>query len=98
MINHDNCDHARTSAARAKCRRAIRNGAEAPKATGRTIDFKGSGGTKSRTPRDKDKACDVCGVERITAKGTELLSGTLLYTGDKCRYMIQNDPNLVELD
>jgi hypothetical protein len=93
MIDHSNCDHERTSKARAKCRRALANGAEAPKADKKELDFRGSGGVSSKTPRDKERECMVCGVERFEARGRDMISGSYLYVGEKCMYMIQNDPD-----
>lgn len=91
MIDHTNCDHPRTSSARAKCRRAHRNGGETParKASKKDVDFGGGGGSKASTPRDRDMQCDVCGVERIELRGTDPLNGVILSVGAKCSYMLK---------
>lgn len=52
---------------------------------------------KAQTPRDKDKQCDNCGVEKIEYRGTDPLTGTLLYVGERCRYMIKRSNDLVVL-
>jgi len=69
------------------------NGGEAPAASSKTLDFRGSGGVSSQTPRDQDRACMVCGVERFEARGRDLVSGSFLYVGEKCMYMIARDPD-----
>jgi len=98
MIDHTNCDHPRTSSARAKCRRAHRNGDGAPTtATPKDIDFGSGGGTSGSTPRDKDKQCDVCGVERIELRGTDPLTGVILHVGAKCSYMLMRADDVVAL-
>jgi hypothetical protein len=94
MINHQNCDHESTSSARAKCRRARANGKVHSGASTKQVDMRRSDPTgKAKTPRDKDKQCDVCGVERIAYRGVDVLTGTLLYVGDDCYYMVKRDPN-----
>jgi len=52
---------------------------------------------KAQTPRDKDKQCDVCGVEKIEYRGTDVLTGTLLYVGQRCQYMIRRGGDMVAL-
>jgi len=96
MIDHSRCEHERTSRARAACRKARANGEAVPQggASVKEVDFKGSGGAQGSTPRDKDRACVVCGVEPFTARGRDLLNECMLYVGEKCFYMIQNDPDL----
>lgn len=96
MIDHSRCDHPSTSSARAKCRRAQARGDAVPQngAAVKEVDFSGSGGAKSSTPRDKDRACMVCGVEPFTARGRDVVNDTMLYVGDRCFYMIQRDPDL----
>lgn len=44
------------------------------------------------TPRDKDKQCDVCGVEKIAYFGLDVISGLRLYVGERCYYMVRRDP------
>jgi hypothetical protein len=44
------------------------------------------------TPRDRDKQCDVCGVERIAYFGLDIVSGIRMYVGERCYYMVKRDP------
>lgn len=97
MIDHSKCDHERTSKARARCRRQQVGGKD--RASTRTVDFsKGGGGKKASTPRDRDKQCDICGVERITMRGTPPLENIMLYVGDKCSYYLNDATDIVPLD
>lgn len=48
-----------------------------------------------QTPRDKDKECHVCGVERIEFRGTDPLTGLLLYVGERCSYMVKRSDDFV---
>jgi hypothetical protein len=90
MIDHSKCDHERTSKARAKCRRGDTS---TPRATPKEVDFsKGSGSKAPTTPRDKDAACMICGVERWEYRGRDKVADSLLYVGTKCFYYIQQDP------
>lgn len=98
MINHTECEHPRTSAARAKCRRAQKSGT-APKASTKSVDMRdGTPTGRPRTPSLRELQCDGCGVERIAYRGHDLLTGTLLSVGEKCYYMVKNDPNTMPLD
>lgn len=95
MINHSNCDHPRTSSARAKCRRAQKNGA-----TPHDVDFTEVWEEKAPkrpkgTPRDRDMQCDVCGVERIEIRGTDPLTGVVISVGEKCSYMLKQSEDIV---
>lgn len=92
-IDHSKCDHERTRAARAKCRRGGDSTPRKAKASSKDVDFSGSGGQKGQTPRDRDKQCDVCGVERIAYFGLDVLSGVRLYVGERCYYMVKRDPD-----
>lgn len=89
MISHKDCDHPSTPGARAKCRRA-RGGA-----TPKEVDLSKASRAKDpddnygQTPRDRDKQCVVCGVEKIEWRGTDPLSGILLFVGAKCEYMVR---------
>lgn len=100
MISHAECSHPSTPGARAKCRRARANGQEVkttervsvatPKETGRERN-------RGTTPRDRDLQCDVCGVERIMWRGCDVLTGLLLYVGERCFYYVkEGDPILVD--
>jgi hypothetical protein len=97
MIDHTTCDHPRTSGARAKCRRAHRNGDTAP-ATTKDVDFGRGSSKKASTPRDRDMQCDICGVERIALRGTDPISGLILTVGDKCSYMLKQSADITPLD
>ena len=101
MIDHTNCDHPRTSSARARCRRLHTNGEEGAqrKKMGATPREPGSGGdgkpdNYGQTPRDKADECHKCGVERIAYRGTDSLTGILLYVGERCLYHIKNADDL----
>lgn len=41
------------------------------------------------TPRDRDKQCDICGVEKILVRGTDPLRGILIFVGERCSYMVE---------
>jgi DNA-directed RNA polymerase subunit M/transcription elongation factor TFIIS len=98
MINHSTCDHESTSSARAKCRRARANGKVHTSASTKQIDMRdGTPTGKAQTPRDRDKQCDNCGVEKIEYRGTDLLTQRLLYVGERCRYMIKRAPDFMVL-
>lgn len=95
MIDHSQCDHPRTSGARAKCRRRQGQGGATPK----EVDFTKtrSSGRKgrdtSKTPSQKGDECMICGLEWATMRGTDPLSGILLYVGDTCEYMVRHSPD-----
>lgn len=97
MINHSNCDHPSSSSARAKCRRAAKSG-DAP-VKSREIDMRDSTPTgRPRTPSDPAKCCDNCGVERIILRGTDPLTGTLKFVGEKCAYIVKRAPDRTYLN
>lgn len=106
MINHSTCDHPSTSGARAKCRRARQNDDPTPKvkgeATPKHIGPSHHDPTRERnrgtTPRDRDKQCHICGVERIEYRGTDALTGILLYVGERCLYMVKSAPDLQSVE
>lgn len=91
MISHRDCEHASTPSARAKCRRA-KNGATPKKVDFSKVEGRGRGGNKEygQTPRDRDKQCMNCGVERILYRGTDPMSGLLLYVGERCEYIVRH--------
>jgi hypothetical protein len=104
MIDHSECTHLSTPGARAKCRRARFKGEVlvgfqpplysldarlSPKTTERSHEKERNRGS---TPKDRDKQCDVCGVERIKWRGVDILSGLVLYVGSRCFYMVKRDP------
>jgi hypothetical protein len=104
MISHKDCVHESTPSARAKCRRAQGAG-KAPekwhpplvlpqkRASVKEVDFDNYG----QTPRDRDKQCQNCGVERILYRGTDPLTGLLLFVGEKCRYMVKRADDFAEV-
>jgi hypothetical protein len=51
-----------------------------------------------QTPRDRDKQCDCCGVERIAYRGTDPITKVLMYVGEKCEYMVRRSDDRVVLD
>lgn len=68
---------------------------------GKDLKEGGSGSDDDRygqTPRDRDKECVNCGVERITMRGTDPITGLLLYVGDKCSYMVRRSPDITPID
>ena len=103
MINHSNCKHPSTSGARSKCRKARASGKEFTAEEGATpmeLDLSKSTSRKKddedrygQTPRDRDKQCDVCGVERIAWRGLDVISNVVLYVGQRCKYYVAQDPN-----
>jgi|SRR6478752_735141 len=99
MIDHTNCDHPRTSGARAKCRRQ-QAGTDTPKTKvmGKKERTPKEDDNYGQTPRDKHLECDNCGVERIAYRGTDPLTGILRYVGSKCLYTIARSDDLIPLD
>lgn len=98
MIDHSGCDHPSTSGARAKCRRAHAGGPTPTKrATPRVVGDEPED-NYGQTPRDRHMECDKCGVEKIAYKGTDFLTGILLYVGAKCKWYIKDAPDLQALD
>lgn len=101
MIDHSQCDHERTRAARAKCRRLQQTeggtGPARQKATAKEVDFSGSGGQRGQTPSQKSDECHVCGVEMIRYSGTDAWSGLLVFVGEKCLWRIKRSPDLTLL-
>lgn len=93
MIDHTECDHPRTSGARAKCRRMMRGDDYTPRERSPRQPKKQKG-----TPRDKDMQCDVCGVERIEIRGTDPITGVLISVGEKCSYMLKQSADITALD
>lgn len=102
MISHTDCDHPSTSGARAKCRRARANGQEVKTtervpSDGASVKVIGRERNTGTTPRDRDKQCDVCGVERMEFRGTDILTGLMLYTGERCAYYIKRSDDFEAL-
>lgn len=81
MIDHSNCDHPRTKSGRAKCRKGVPSTTE--------------GLNHGTTPRDRDKQCMNCGVEKVVAYGNDPITGQTLFVGDRCFYMIKRDPDSI---
>jgi hypothetical protein len=42
------------------------------------------------TPRDLDKQCMNCGVEKVVMRGTDPMTGILMYVGLRCEYLIRH--------
>lgn len=71
----------------------------AQRASVKSVDMRdGTPTGRPRTPRDREMQCDGCGVERISYRGRDLITGVLLSVGEKCFYMIKHDPNITPLD
>lgn len=66
-------------------------------ATPKDVDLRGGRGDYGQTPNRRDLECVKCGVERMEWKGTDPLSGVLLFVGPKCLWYIKNAPDLTEL-
>ena len=98
MMNHSDCDHPRTSSARAKCRRRQAGGStpKRERATTKEVDF-GRASGDVRTPSDPAMQCDVCGVERVALRGTDPLSGMILTVGERCSYMLRRSDDVEAL-
>ena len=108
MIDHSNCDHPRTSGARAKCRRSKQEPWPRPPLYSLGPPPGKKGATPKRigdeeedrygqTPGRKEDECHKCGVERIEYAGTDPISGILLFVGSRCRWYIKDAPDLVAL-
>lgn len=97
MIDHSQCDHPRTSSARAKCRRG---GGSTPrkKASEKEVDFsKGSGGAQAQTPGWKSDECHVCGVERMEFQGTDSFTGLFVLVGERCAWRIKRSEDFAAM-
>lgn len=103
MIDHSGCDHPRTSKDRAKCRKLraqagfhppLYSLGPPPKVKGATSKrIKDDDDNYGQTPARRDMECHKCGVERIIARGTDPISGILLYVGEKCYWYIKDAPD-----
>lgn len=104
MISHKDCAHPSTPSARAKCRRALQGGKPKEvwhppmvlpqgRASVKVLDDDNYG----QTPKDKSRECHVCGVEKIEFRGTDSLTGLLLFVGEKCKYMVKRSPDFAEV-
>lgn len=102
MISHADCDHPNSSSARAKCRRARAKG-EAHTEEGKVqegatpvVVLEEKERNRGKTPRDRDKQCDICGVERIRVRGMHRWNGMLTSVGWDCHYYL--DPEEPQTD
>jgi hypothetical protein len=114
MINHTDCTHEKTKAARAKCRRTHMEpwprpplyslgpppGGSKRDAVGLPASWGGKANhnpdrerNRGTTPRDRDKQCMNCGVERIGWAGTDPYTGRLLFVGERCTYLVERAPD-----
>lgn len=41
-----------------------------------------------QTPRDRDKECHTCGVERIEYAGRDAFTGMEVWVGEKCKWRV----------
>jgi hypothetical protein len=111
MISHAQCDHPSTPGARAKCRRARSRGevlapgfspplyslGPPPRgATPQEVDFSKER-NRGRTPRDRDKQCDICGIEKIELRGRHRWNDMLISVGEDCTYYLDPDQEVVAL-
>lgn len=93
MIDHSKCDHDRTRAGRAKCRRGGEDRSRREGASSKEVDFSGSGsggGPTSQTPAWKADECHVCGVERIEFLGRDDYTNLIVLVGEKCAWRVKN--------
>lgn len=105
MISHADCDHPSTSSARAACRRRrARAGGETTTSNSSPASVKTKWGGKShhdpdrerntgQVPRDREAECHSCHVERILARGTDPITGILLFVGERCMWKVENQPD-----
>lgn len=102
MIDHSQCDHPRTSSARAKCRRE-KGGDSTPRkerVSKKEVWFGLAHHNPNRernrgtTPRDRDRECQVCHIEVIQFRGTEPTTGILRFVGERCLWRIKDAPDL----
>lgn len=108
MISHTDCEHPSTSGARAKCRRARSKGEVhteegfvpplyslgPPPKVGATALVLEKERNRGRTPRDRDKQCDVCGVERIQVRGIHRWNNMLISVGEDCMYYLDPEQEM----
>lgn len=95
MIDHSKCDHPRTPSGRSKCRRAHGVGsARNRQATPRVLDL----GEEEKRPADKARCCYNCGVRQIEWRGTIPVSGMMIFTCEKCKYLINKAQDLVAVE
>lgn len=104
-MSHTDCAHPSTSGARAKCRRANGGGPKKEQwhppmilppegASIKTMPDDNYG----QTPRDRDKQCMNCGVEKIAYRGTDPLTHLLIFVGEKCEYMVRRSEDRMEVE
>lgn len=102
MIDHSKCEHEKTRAARAKCRRAS-SGGSTPKKVGATpkemdlSEAEAGASSRGQTPTQRSDECHVCGVEMIRYSGTDAWTNIKVYVGEKCLWRIKRSSDLREL-
>lgn len=90
MIDHSQCEHPRTSGARAKCRRANGNYKEDGSTPKQKRVAKVDGDDNyGQTPRDKGDECHTCGVERIEFYGRDAFTGLPVFVGERCAWRVK---------
>lgn len=97
MIDHSKCDHERTRAARAKCRRGGSESTPRTKASTKEVDFSGSGGAESATPGWKADECHVCGVEKSEFQGTDAWTKLFVLVGPKCAWRVKRSADFAAM-
>ena len=50
-----------------------------------------------QVPKDKANECHSCHVERILARGTDPLTGILLFVGERCMWKVESQPDFALL-
>lgn len=96
MMSHTTCEHPSTPAARAKCRRA--NGVSTPRTEGATPRVLRLRDDREEHPADPARCCTVCKLRKIEWKGTDYITGILLYLCDKCKYHATLSGDLQEVE
>jgi hypothetical protein len=95
MINHSDCDHERSSSARARCRRGQSGGAPRKQRVSTPKEDEGPeyGVHKSRTPGFRGDECHVCSIERIVYGGTDAFTSLPVLVGENCKWRVKRSEN-----
>jgi ribosomal protein S12 methylthiotransferase accessory factor YcaO len=96
MMNHTDCDHPATPAARAKCRRA--NGQHpTPRTPSATRTPKRKGPDPDSRPADKGACCNNCQLRIRWVKGIDLISKREVEVCEKCSYLLDDRETITHL-
>lgn len=95
MMNHTDCDHPATPAARAKCRRA--NGATPTPRTPSTRTPKRKGPHPDDRPADKGACCTNCQLRIRWFRGIDLISRREVDLCMKCSYLLDQFKSIMLL-